>query len=64
VEGTPNNTLMGRDIPASTPPETETDVGARPPVESDVTGDRPVTVWSHPIDVGQSDGTARLPFAY
>ena len=29
------------------------DVGTRSPYQSDVTGNRPVTDWSHPIDRGQ-----------
>ncbi len=36
-------------------------MGARPPIQSDVTGSRPVTDWSRLIDVGQLGGTARLP---
>nr|AAO37516.1 retrotransposon protein, putative, unclassified [Oryza sativa Japonica Group] len=47
---------MGRDIPASTPLGTGANVGARLPVRSDVTGDRPVTVWSRLIDLPEGLG--------
>jgi hypothetical protein len=42
MEGDPDGTLMGWSIPAPTPPSTGRNVGAPPPVRSDVTGHNPV----------------------
>ncbi len=64
MEGAADDGLMGRGIPASTPLGTGANVGARSPVRSDVTGNRPVTVWLRPIDVGQSDRTTRPPLPH
>jgi hypothetical protein len=61
VEGAPDDALMGRGIPAPTPPRTGRNVGAPPPVLSDVTSDRPVTIRSCAIDVNQSGCAARPP---
>ncbi len=52
MEGALNDASIGYGIPAPTPLGTGWNMGAQPPVRSNVTGDRPVTVWSRPIDVG------------
>ncbi|BAC07360.1 hypothetical protein [Oryza sativa Japonica Group] len=59
MEGAADDGLMGRGIPASTPLGTGANVGARSPVRSDVTGNRP-TVRVLRIDGGSAWASSPL----